>query len=98
MRLTRGFHLRIGPSYESIPRRFIPQPLSETIGQAIGRVLEVPVAAVPRVLLKTCVFQPTNRCGGQGRKVAPRLPSVPPGGSYRPSAGGGELVRGVRPA
>lgn len=24
----------IGPSYESMPRRFIPQPLSETISQA----------------------------------------------------------------
>jgi hypothetical protein len=28
-----GFHLPIGSNHESILRRFLPQPLSETIGR-----------------------------------------------------------------
>ena len=49
--LLTGFLMPIGSSYESMPRRFIPQPVSGTISQAIERMLEMPVAAVPPVLM-----------------------------------------------
>jgi hypothetical protein len=45
------------------------------------------------LLLMACVFEPSNRRGGQGcREVA----ICAPGCSYHPSAGLGELVRSVK--